>query len=223
MTEIDTSILTSHHLFRSLNDAQMNSVLSSTRILNVAEGETLFHQGDKADHFYLVVSGNVKLFRSSVEGNEKIIQIVRKNQVFAEGVMFMEQAGYPVNAAIISDCQLYQFSNTRFLELLSNSHDLCLALFGDLCNRLHQMLNEVDRLSLQNARFRIIQYLDDLMQGEATKTIVLDIDKKTIASRLSITPETLSRMLRELSQQGLISMEGKKITVHDRNRLKTLA
>ena len=222
MSKLDPLLLKQNHLFRGLGQQELDTVMETSRIINAEEGERIFHQGDVADSFYMVVKGNVKLFRVSKAGNEKVIQIVKPSQTFAEGVMFMENEEYPVNATAIGDTRLYRFQNRIFLQLLENSYPLCLVLFGDLSTRLHQMLNEVDRLSLQNARYRLVQYLDENMVDSSTNQITLDIDKKTIASRLSITPETLSRMLRELADEGLICMDGKVIIVPDRARLKVM-
>ncbi len=220
MSGVNKSVLLETHLFKLLNQAQLQRVVDSTRPVHLCAGQMLFTKGQQANSFYLVVTGYIRLFRSSRDGNEKIIEIVRSGGIFAEAVMFMAQPHYPVNAAAVGDSLLYCFSNKVYLELLCQSQELCFALFGDLCIRLHQLLNEIDRLSLQNARYRVVQYLNDLRSGSDTKVINLDIGKKTIASRLSITPETLSRIFRELVDDGIISISGKRIDIYAPERLK---
>ena len=221
MQNINQSVLLGSHLFNPLNEEQLDRVVSSTREIHLNEGKILFHQGDKADYFYLVVEGDIKLFRTSEGGNEKIIEIASKHHTFAEAVMFMEQPNYPISAEAINDSVLYRFTVRNYLELLSQSHELCFALLGDLSIRLRRMLNEIERLSLENGRFRVIHYLDELLDRRDQNPIKLTLKKKVIASRLSITPETLSRIFRELIEEETISISGKWITIHDRARLKS--
>ena len=223
MGSISKSVLLGTHLFAALDDVQLDLIIQSACIIYLHDGDILFYQGDQANYFYLVMSGNIKLFRTSENGNEKVIEIVRHQHIFAEAVMFMKQHQYPVTAAAINDSSLYRFDNRIYLQLLSQSRDLCFALFGDLSTRLHDMLNEIDRLSLQNGRLRVCQYLSGLLQSTDQRKIRLDIEKKTIASMLSVTPETLSRIFRELSEEKIISIAGKHITVLDLNRLRGLA
>ena len=221
MQNINQSVLLGSHLFNPLNEEQLDRVVSSTREIHLNEGKILFHQGDKADYFYLVVEGDIKLFRTSEGGNEKIIEIASKHHTFAEAVMFMEQPNYPISAEAINDSVLYRFTVRTYLELLSQSHELCFVLLGDLSIRLRRMLNEIERLSLENGRFRVIHYLDELLDRRDQNPIKLTLKKKVIASRLSITPETLSRIFRELTEEKIISISGKSITIHDRARLKS--
>ena len=89
------------HLFSSLTDLQLERVCRHARIVRLNEGQLLFAQGEDVDCFYLVLSGRIKLFRVSVEGQEKIIEIVPQGGVFAEALMFMDQPNYPVSAAAL--------------------------------------------------------------------------------------------------------------------------
>lgn len=220
MQNINKSVLLNSHLFNPLNEEQLDLVIFSTREIHLDEGNTLFYQGDEANYFYLVLEGDIKLFRTSEGGNEKIIEIASKNHIFAEAVMFLEQPLYPLSAEAVNDSVLYRFKIQTYLELLSQSRELCFALLGDLSIRLSRMLNEIERLSFENGRFRVMQYLDELVGNSSHDSIKLNIKKKVIASRLSITPETLSRIFRELIEEEIISISGKSIKIHNRLRLK---
>ena len=93
-----------------------------------------------------------------------------------------------------------------------------------LSQRLHWMVNEVDRLTLHNATFRLVCYLlSHISEDENNRRDVnLSVPKHVIASRLSITPETLSRSLKELSTQGLINLDGPQIDLVDVEKLRKL-
>ncbi len=220
-TTVDTE-LRRNYLFAGFNDEQMAKVKQSMRVLQLAEGERLFDHGVHADRFFLVSSGQIKLFRLSLDGVEKVIEIVHAGQTFAEAVMFMERQNYPVSAEAIAATELYSFDNRGFVQLLRDSTDTCFRLIADMSMRLHMRLNEIDHLTLQNATYRMINYLSQQIPDDSTgkAAIELNAPKSIIASRLSIQPETFSRILSNLTKAGIINVRGKQVEIHDVQRLR---
>ncbi len=212
-------------LFRSLSDEQMAQLLAATHIKQLAQGLGLFEAGSPAEHFYLLKSGQIKLYRLSPSGQEKVIEIINPGQTFAEALMFLDIPGYPVNAQVLSDAELYVISNRAFLAILRESVESCFHVMANLSVRLKQQLNEIDALTLQNAGLRVVNYLSQLIPAgeEGDCDITLPAAKNIIASRLSITPETLSRTFNTLSREGLIVVDGLHITVHDVEALRGYA
>ena len=219
---VDEQLIRNVHLFSVLDDEQRAVMQRNTRAFKLQEGETLFEFGQSAERFYLVVRGHIKLFRVSEEGNEKIVEIISPGKIFAEAVMFMQHGRYPVSAAALQASEVYGFENRVFFGMLRESNSLCLKLLADLSMRLHARLNEIDNLSLQNATFRVSGYLLDLLSDARAESAVLDlaVPKQVIASRLSITPETLSRILRTMARDDIISINGKIIAIKSVRRLR---
>jgi CRP-like cAMP-binding protein len=219
--EVVDAELRRNYLFTGLDDAQLAKVKHSMRVLQLAEGERLFDHGIHAERFFLVRSGQIKLFRLSLDGVEKVMEIIQAGQTFAEAVMFMERPNYPVSAEAIAPSEVYSFENRAFMQLLRESTDTCFRLIGDMSMRLHMRLNEIDHLTLQNATYRMINYLrQQIPDDSSTKAeIELNAPKSIIASRLSIQPETFSRILSNLTKEGIISVHGKQVEIHDVKRL----
>jgi CRP-like cAMP-binding protein len=214
--------LRDNHLFRSLSDEQMEQLSAATTLKSLDPGEHLFEAGSRADEFYLLASGQIKLYRLSPAGQEKVIEIIRPGQTFAEALMFLDIPTYPVNAQALAPASLYAIKNRVFLDILRGSVDTCFHVMADISMRLKHHLNEIDALTLQNATLRVVNYLGQLIpsgESEAAE-ITLPAAKNIIASRLSITPETLSRILNVLSSRGLIAVEGLHIRVHDVDGLR---
>lgn len=200
-------------------------LLRDTREVHLHPGDGLFSHGAPADYFYFVRSGLIKLFRLSREGDEKIIEILRSGETFAEAVAFMgNQARYPVSAEALSDTSLVAFSQKTFLGLLRNSPEACFGMLASMSRRLHMLVNQIDSLTLQNATYRLVTYLlEQIPTGvQASPDIQLATPKSVIASRLAIQPETLSRILARLRQSGLIEVQGAHITVRDPHAMRKL-
>lgn len=209
-------------LFAELDDEQLARMRDSRRTLTLGAGETLFHMGEKSNHFYFVDSGAVKLFRISPAGQEKIVEIIRAGQTFAEAVMFFERPLYPVNSEALEPTTLTAFDSTVFMAMLRQSTDTCIRMLGTLSMRLHHRVNEIDALSLQNATLRVVHFLIDRLTESDTDSNIIELEaaKKIIAARLSIQPETFSRVLHALTDAGAIHVDGRRIAIKDEKRLR---
>ncbi len=216
------SLIRQTYLFKSLDDAQLLQVMNTMRMLDLQEGERLFEFGQPAQRFYMVSRGQMKLFRVSLGGSEKVIDIINPGMLFAEAVMFMEQCHYPVSAEALITSRICAFDNQTLRNLLQDSTDACFAMLGEMSIRLHMLLNDIEQLSLQNATFRVVRYLAGQLSEQKTKeaVIALSAPKNVIASRLSIQPETLSRIFHTLTSKGIISIQGGIIRIHDPVRLR---
>lgn len=213
------------YLFAELSDEQLARLCESMQERHLTAGENLFSHGQPAERFFYVHSGLVKLFRLSADGDEKIIELIRPGETFAEAVMFMRARGrYPVSAAAVSDSHLLAFSQKVFLDLLRESPDTCFGLLASMSRRLHMLVNQIDSLTLQNATYRLVAYLlEQIPQGVKTSPeIQLTTPKTAIASRLAIQPETLSRILARLRDGGFLDVQGPHVTIRDVSALRKL-
>ncbi|QSX38337.1 Crp/Fnr family transcriptional regulator [Shewanella sedimentimangrovi] len=196
----------SHHLFAALSQGELEQLLGSAARIQLAPQETLFRQGDVAKRFYLVIQGHLQLYRTSLQGQDKVIEVVREGRTFAEALMFSQQASYPVSAQAVSECILVSFDSEIYLGLLKRNADACIAIMAAMSVRLRKDLNEVELLSVQNAQSRLLLFLMRNLKrtGDNQGVVELDIPKRVLASRLSIQPETFSRLMKKMLTEGLI-------------------
>jgi CRP/FNR family transcriptional regulator, dissimilatory nitrate respiration regulator len=211
--------LKQHHLFSKLTDLQLDRVYQFSQIVHLDEGQILFNQSEKVKAFYMVLSGKIKLFRMSADGQEKIIEIVKAGEVFAEALMFTDQTDYPVSSAALVETEVLSINSVKFKNMLWDSTDTCLLLLGDMSLRLRRLISEIDNLTLHSGTCRVASYLIQEMP-EGQKEFKLEIPKNIIAARLSIKPETFSRIIKSLNNQGILSIDGNSVIVHDVDTLK---
>ena len=214
--------LKEHYLFARLTPEQMDRVCSQAEKIRLHEGAHLFEQDDIASRFFLVTSGQIKLFRLSQDGNEKVIEIFTAGQTFGEALMFLEHPRYPVCASALIESEVISLHSTDFVSMLRESIDSCFLLMGDMSKRLHGLIKEIDELSLQNGTRRVASYLINL-SATGSDNFELDIPKGVMASRLSLKPETFSRIIRNLHDRNILTVTRKNIVIHDRKELKAIA
>ena len=222
----DPDTLRRIHLFQAMDDAQVEAVQRSMRVRELDDGERLFDFGQPPLHFFYLRHGQIKLFRNSLDGSEKVIEVVRPGETFAEAVMFLRRAGgYPVSAeAIIASC-VWVFDSDTMVSLLRDSVDTCFRLMASLSIRLRQQIDEIGRLTLHNATFRVATFLLEQVPAdiEPGTEVHLSMPKSVLASLLAVQPETFSRILARLSRDGLLRVQRNDIVLEDVARLRMLA
>ena len=210
--------LRSSHLFSALDDRQLDRVRRHAHITDMIEGESLFFQGDEVGSFYLVLAGRIKLYRVSPDGKEKVVEIMEAGHTFAEALMFMREATYPVTATALLPSRVIGINCRDFREMLRESVDTCFLLLGNMSYRLRGLIREIDTLSLDTGTVRTVAYL--LREAPAdSDSFQLKVAKSVIASRLSVKPETFSRILRHLHEQSIVTIDGRNVTIHDREAM----
>ncbi len=210
-----------HHLFAGLAPAQLQRLLSASAIEDAEAGQVLFDRGQPARHFYIVIDGQVNLTLYSAAGDEKIVDILGPGQSFAEAVMFMAGPVYPVSAVAASQSRIARFPSQEYLAILRESPETCLRMLGHLSQRLHMRIREIEYLTLESATHRLVRMIESRLPHDAPgpTEITLQESRQELASRLSMKPETLSRILRALSDGGAIVVDGRSLKVPDRRRL----
>jgi CRP-like cAMP-binding protein len=191
--------------------------------VHLAPGQLLFSQGDSANAFYWVAEGVMRLFRASPQGDEKVIELVGANRLFAEAALFMG-GQYPVNATAQTPVRLVAIDGREFKAWLAQDASRCFRLMAGMSARMHKLINEIDRLTLMKGADRLLQYLLDHSDPDETgrQKVELEAPKQIIASRIGVKPETLSRLLHKLSDQGCIEIQGQTLYMSDPDVLRQI-
>lgn len=212
----ELSVLRRCYLFSGLDEQEYQNVSSHAVPVQLAAGQNLFGQDQSADAFYFVLSGLMRLYRTSPQGDEKVIELIGPGRMFAEAVMFMG-GRYPVNAMAQSDSRLIAVDAVFFKAWLAQDANRCIRLLAATSARLHKMVNEIDRLTLMKGADRLLQYLlDHADPDEAGRQVVdLEAPKQVIASRIGVKPETFSRLLHKLVDLGYLEQQGNRLYLND--------
>ena len=211
-------------LFSDLSPADLSRMALGCELRRLGRGDTVFHYGEPCEEFHVVVTGQVKLFALSQTGQEKVIELVGPGHSFAEALMFTSKP-YTLNAQALSSTLLLTVSKQAIVSEIERDPRFCLRMLAGISRRLHGLVHDIESGALQSGVQRVIGYL--LREHEMSEnandeafTVALPVSKATIASRLSLTPEYFSKVLRELEEKGLIEMDKRDIRIVDALRLQ---
>jgi len=190
------------------------ALIHSASRLSLRKGQILFLQGDEPSGFYHLESGEVSLVKSDREGKELEIARITPGEFFAEAVCFAGTS-LPASAHVREPGEALFFPLGRITDLLGRDPEASRFLIRLLAGKCLALTSRLDTLKLQSVRERIIRYILEQCGGDRACRITLDRKKGEIASALGTLPETFSRTLRGLQDQGLIRVRGREVEILD--------
>jgi len=211
-------------MFNSLGEADLRVLADRAIEIRLGRDEILFMEGDEARGLYCIVDGSVRAFRESLEGREQVIHVETAGSTFAEVPVF-DGGRYPSTVAGEQDSVLL-FIDKRDVRRLCLEHpQIAVAALGLLAGRLRKCAALVEDLSLHEVDQRLARFLaaESRVRGVRTGTgIVLEmpLTNQQVAARIGSVREVVSRALARLQKNGLIEVDGRKITIVNEESLR---
>lgn len=210
-------------LFCDLSVAELNRAALGCQVRRLARGEAIFRYGEPCEEFHVVVTGQVKLFAISQAGQEKVIELVGPGHSFAEALMFTDKP-YILNAQALTGTLLLTVSKQAIYAEIERDPRFSLRMLAGISRRLHGLVHDIESGALHSGMQRVIGYLlreHQVTAGDSGEvfTVSLPVSKATIASRLSLTPEYFSKVLRELELEQMIEIDKRDIHIIDAQRM----
>jgi len=222
MTPDELWKLRSITLFRSLSDDILRKIVGNEPPRAYNKGQLVFQQGEAADHFYVILSGWVKLYRLHHSGDETVLHVFKSGDSFAEAAMFSSYR-YPATAEAVEETCLLSINCNHFKKLLGENPDIAMSMLASTSIHLKSLVLEIEQVKGRNSLQRLAFFLIDLCPLD-TKTALIELpyEKSLVASRLGIQPESLSRLLKKLRDYG-VECNKNQINISDMVALRDLA
>jgi len=189
--------------------------------------QILYHEGMPALGIHILCSGKVKLSRGGNEGRQQILRIVGPGEICGEETL-LEEAAYTNTAEALEPCQTAFVRRDAFLDLLENRNRILLPLLRHICQVLVETRMRFTHVALGDARTRMAAQLLDLAERYGTATargiITLDLPlrRSELAALVGLSPETAVRLLSQFQREGLLEVQGRRLTLKSSEKLRAL-
>ncbi len=209
-------------LFKGLTDQEYDELAMVVVDQEFARGRTIFSEGDEGVGFYVIITGQVKIYKLSPEGKEQILHVFGPGEPFAEAAVFAGSS-YPAHAMALKNSRVFFIPRAAFRDLIKNNPSLAMNMMASLSLRLKRFAHMIEDLSLKEVPGRLAAHLLFLRENQGGDEVQLQITKAHLASLLGTIPETLSRILARMHKQGLVESGGQTVKLLDLVGLEELA
>lgn len=213
--------------FGELSDTDLHALARCAVERRLKRDEILFVAGDEAAGLYVVVEGALRAYREGLDGREQVIHVERAGASIAELPVFDDKP-YPSTVAAEEETTVLFFAKGDVRALCLAHPEIALAALKLLAGRLRKCADLVEALSLREVDQRLARWL--LAEGRARGRpvdggieITLILTNQQIAARIGTVREVVSRALSRLQQNGLIIVDGRRITLTDKQALTVFA
>ena len=203
-------------MFRRTPRPQLAELARQSFARHAAANSVVAPRGERLPGLMVVRYGLVKIMLGGEP--QRVMRLVGAGETFGEAALFLEQP-LPVEVRAIADSALLVVPAQPLLNLFDSDPRFARGLLASVCQRLHTMVADFEAATAHGARERLAAYLGSL----GADTAQLPAPKGVIASRLGMTKETLSRLLRAFMQEGLIAVANREVRLLDRGRLADVA
>lgn len=209
-------ILSEIALFRALPEHVISDIARSAEVVSLAKGKAIYAAGDRPRALYHVMSGHLKVSVSSQDGGEKVIEILSPRQLFGVAELFGD-APCVSSVETVTPVVMLSVGRDSVLRAIEQEPGLSRRMLSAMAQRQSSIERDIAADCFQSGTAKVVDYLLRLAGPGIEKGRVveleLEIPKHVLAARMGFTPETLSRIFRELSDAGMIHVHGKHVTL----------
>jgi CRP/FNR family transcriptional regulator, polysaccharide utilization system transcription regulator len=209
--------------FKNLNQKDKETIAQHHTLSLLKKGELLFKEGEKSRGLICLASGKAKVFKEGVGGREQILKMVKQQGFIGYRALFSEST-WTFSAAAIEDSAICILEKNSMVRILKKNADLALKFMRILADELGFSNSRTVSLTQKHIRGRLAESLLVLLETygyeEDEKTIHVSLSREDIANLSSMTTSNAIRTLSNLSSEGIIGIEGRKISILDRITLE---
>ncbi|WP_043531425.1 Crp/Fnr family transcriptional regulator [Litchfieldella xinjiangensis] len=209
----------------SLSTTERDGLLEMSERRTLASREWLFRQESPAEWLYIVITGGLRLVRAAGDGREATIRCVERGGTLGELSMVSPAGRYLYSAEALKRCQVLALPTAACRDVLDN-HPSCRAEYlGRLAMELTERLEDLALLTKADAMSRLVSFLLRQLPRSSRpgpRVVRLSVPRCWLAEQLAMTPETLSRLLARLREQGAIDADRRRLVILDEGKLRRL-
>ena len=211
-------------LFRGVSAPDLAAINRQCALQQARAGEVIARRGYRLPGLFAVASGTVKLSLRGGEHGERVVRLVSAGETFGEATALLGKPSR-YEARALADARLVVIPTAAIAALMEHDARFSRGLVMSMAARELELAAELEAATVLGGAERLAAYLKSLCDGggDASKTVQLPVSKTVVAARLGIKKETLSRLLRQLTTEGLIKVSNREISILDRARLFDMA
>lgn len=198
-------------VFSKLDDAQLDRLVEHAEIMDFPKKSLFFSEDNTAQGMHVLLEGQVKLFKIAEDGKEQTIFVFGPGEPFCLCSTFSD-GKLPANLGALEDSRVLYVTPTELEAMVREDPSIHLTMMRVMARRLKEAMDMIDSLSLKQVPSRLMAYFES-RQSEGR--VELDLSYRELSKIIGITPEALSRTLKRMAEDGLISVAGNTIFLLD--------
>ncbi|MDD3003829.1 Crp/Fnr family transcriptional regulator [Flavobacterium sp.] len=224
MSKCEQCIVREFSSLKTLTKDELISMSNCKTASSIKKGEALFLEGDNVNGVYCIKEGVCKMTKLSANGKDQIVKLTQKGELLGQRSLISDEPAN-LSAIAVEDMQVCFIPKSEILNFFNTNNNFSMSLMKSICGDLKDADDTLVNLAQKNVKERLAQtllYFEKNFGVSNDNSLKLQLSREEIASIIGTATESCIRLLSEFKKLGLIELQGKKITILDKAKLKRL-
>lgn len=218
-SQADRELIRGNPLLRDLSDDALEYLFTNSELRLYRRGEVIFPQGETSDCVFISLKGQVTVVATREDGERTIVEVLPAGSMFLLSSALL-RLPYVGSVEAPTDMRVLAVPLDAFHKGIELHHTLATTTLRQTASHVRLLANQVKQLKLQNANERLANYvLARCKKQDGSAILELEEERKVIAQRLGMTPESLSRSIAALKEAGVF-FDQRTVRIDDVQRLQ---
>ena len=201
--------------FQGLDEDALRRLSPNGTLEEFPKGAVIVAEGEQTDALYVLLAGSAKAFVADADGDEVVLSTIPQGDYFGE--VTLDGSPRSASVAALEPSRCFVIPRADFEGLIEGNPAFARDLIRKLAGRVRTLTERVFDLSLKDVYERFAKFVEERAIEQGGLRVVPDrFTQRDIAARIGGSREMVSRILKDLSTGGYVSVEDKRIILHRR-------
>lgn len=225
MSKCEQCIVRQFSSLKALSKDELLRMADCKTSYTIKKGEVIFEEGETTHGIYCVKGGVCKMTKLSANGKDQIVKLVKPGELLGQRSMISEE---PTNlsAVALEDMEVCFIPKTEIMQFFNQNNNFSMNVMKTICGDLKEADDHMVSMAQKSVKERLAEtliYLEENFGKTEDGCLKLQLSREELAGMIGTATESCIRLLSELNKAGLIELDGKRIKITDRNKLRRLA
>ncbi len=225
MSKCEQCIVRQFSSIKALTKDELLRMADCKTSYTIKKGEPIFEEGESTNGVYCIKDGVCKMTKLSANGKDQIVKLVKPGELLGQRSMISEEPAN-LSAIALEDMEVCFVPKSEIMQFFNQNNQFSMYLMKTICGDLKEADDHMVSMAQKSVKERLAEtliYLEDNFGKNDDGSLRIQLSREELAGMIGTATESCIRLLSELNKSGHISLDGKKISILDKNKLKRLA
>lgn len=225
MSKCEQCIVRQFSSLKALNKEELLRMADCKTSYTIKKGEPIFEEGESVNGIFCIKEGVCKLSKLSANGKDQIVKLVKPGELLGQRSMISDEVAN-LSAVALEDMEVCFIPKTEILGFFNQNNDFSMNVMKTICGDLKDADDHMVSMAQKTVKERLAEtllYLEGTFGKNEDQSLRIQLSREELAGMIGTATESCIRLLSEFNKDEIVHLEGKKITILQKNKLIKLS
>lgn len=225
MSKCEQCIVRQFSSLKALKKDELLRLADCKTSYTIKKGDTIFEEGDITNGIYCIKEGVCKVSKLSDNGKDQIIKLIKPGALLGQRSMISDEPAN-LSATALEDMEVCFIPRSEIMQFFNDNNQFSMNVMKTICEDLKEADDHTVDMAQKTVRQRLVDtliYLEETFGKNEDGSLHIQLSREELAGMIGTATESCIRLLSDLKKANLIELQGKKILILDKNKLKRFA